>query len=45
MLVRYVNGKREVFHVKMGDVMDKGELSKDMRIQASDLIIVPESLF
>ncbi len=45
MLVRYVNGVRKVYHLKMGDVLDKGELSKDMRVQASDLIIVPESLF
>ncbi|MGB9735743.1 MAG: SLBB domain-containing protein [bacterium] len=45
MLVRYVNGQRKVYHIKMGDIMDKGELSKDMHIQASDLIIVPESLF
>ena len=45
MLVRYENGVRKVYHLKMGDVMDKGELSKDMRVRASDLIIVPESLF
>lgn len=45
MLVRYVNGQRKVFHLRMGDVMDKGDLLKDMSIQASDLIIVPESLF
>ncbi len=45
MLVRYENGVRKVYHLKMGDVMDKGELSKDMHVRASDLIIVPESLF
>ncbi len=45
MLVRYENGKRKVYHLKMGDVMDRGDLSKDMHIQASDMIIVPESLF
>ncbi len=45
MLVRYEKGVRKVYHLKMGDVMDKGELSKDMRVRASDLIIVPESLF
>jgi polysaccharide export outer membrane protein len=45
MLIRYENGVRKVYHLKMGDVMDKGEMSKDMRVQASDLIIVPESLF
>ncbi len=45
MLVRYVNGKRKVYHLKMGDIMDKGDLNKDMHIKASDLIIVPESLF
>ena len=45
MLVRYEQGVRKVYHLKMGDVMDKGELSKDMRVRASDLIIVPESLF
>ncbi len=44
-LIRYENGVRKVYHLKMGDVMDKGEMSKDMRVQASDLIIVPESLF
>ncbi len=45
MLVRYENGVRKVYHLKMGDVLDKGELSKDMSVKASDLIIVPESLF
>jgi polysaccharide export outer membrane protein len=45
MLVRYENGARKVYHLKMGDVLDKGELSKDMSVKASDLIIVPESLF
>ncbi len=45
MLVRYKDGKKEVYHLKMGDVMGKGDMTDDMRVQASDLVIVPESLF
>ena len=45
MLVRYQDGKKEVYHLKMGDVMSKGDMTIDMHLQASDLIIVPESLF
>lgn len=45
MLVRYEDGKKKVYHIKMGDVMNKGDLADDMHVQASDLIIVPESLF
>ncbi len=44
-LIRYRNGKKKVYHLNMGDVMSKGDLSEDMPVQASDLIIVPESLF
>ncbi len=45
MLVRYENGAKKVYNLKMGDIMNKGDIAKDMHIQAADLIIVPESLF
>ena len=44
-LIRGEGNNKITFKLKMGDVLDKGDKSKDMVIEAGDLIIVPASLF
>jgi polysaccharide export outer membrane protein len=44
-LVRETDGKTRTFRVKMKDVMEKGEMDKNMNIMPGDMIIVPESFF
>ena len=39
------DGKTRTFRVKMKDIMEKGEMDKNMPIRAGDMIIVPESFF
>ncbi len=44
-LVRESEGKTRTFRIKMKDVMEKGEMDKNMQITPGDMIIVPESFF
>jgi len=44
-IVRETEGKTRTFRVKMKDVMEKGEMDKNMEIIPGDMIIVPESFF
>ena len=44
-VVRGEGEEREVIKVKLGDVVGKGELEKDVLLQPGDLVIVPETLF
>jgi len=44
-LVRGTDEEREEQIVKMGDVMKKGDRSKDVKLQPGDVLIVPKSLF
>lgn len=44
-LVRVADGHQEEQIVKMGDVMQKGDRSKDVKLQPGDVLIVPKSLF
>jgi polysaccharide export outer membrane protein len=44
-MVREADGKTRTFQIKMKDVMDKGEMTKNMTIMPGDMIIVPESFF
>lgn len=44
-LVRETEGKTRTFRIKMKDVMEKGEMDKNMTIMPGDMIIVPESFF
>jgi len=44
-LVRESDGKTRTFRIKMKDVMEKGEMDKNMEIIPGDMIIVPESFF
>ncbi|MBD3308388.1 hypothetical protein GF339_18265, partial [candidate division KSB3 bacterium] len=44
-LVRETDGKTQTFRVRMKDVMEDGEMDKNMEITPGDMIIVPESFF
>ncbi len=44
-VVRESNGKTRTFQVKMKDVMERGEMDKNISIIPGDMIIVPESFF
>ena len=44
-LVRETEGKTRTIQVKMKDVMEKGEMDKNVAIMPGDMIIVPESFF
>ena len=44
-LVRGTDDQREEQIVKMGDVMQKGERSQDVKLLPGDVLIVPKSLF
>jgi polysaccharide export outer membrane protein len=44
-VVRESNGKTRTFQVRMKDVMDRGEMDKNITILPGDMIIVPESFF
>ena len=44
-VVRDENGKTKTFKIKMKDVMEKGEMDKNIPIMPGDMIIVPESFF
>ncbi|MCP4403873.1 MAG: hypothetical protein GY801_42025 [bacterium] len=44
-VVREANGRTETFRVKMKDVMEEGNMEKNIVIMPGDMIIVPESFF
>jgi polysaccharide export outer membrane protein len=44
-VVRESNGKTRTFQVKMKDVMERGEMDKNITIMPGDMIIIPESFF
>ncbi len=44
-VVRDSNGKTRTFQVRMKDVMERGEMDKNVVIVPGDMIIVPESFF
>ncbi|PIE33738.1 hypothetical protein CSA56_10455 [candidate division KSB3 bacterium] len=44
-VVRELDGKTKTFQVKMKDVMESGEMEKNIVIMPGDMIIVPESFF
>jgi protein involved in polysaccharide export with SLBB domain len=44
-VVRDSEGKTRTFQIKMKDVMEKGDMEKNIKIFPGDMIIVPESFF
>ena len=44
-LERKVDGRVETLHVKLSNLINKGDLSQNLALQPGDVLVVPESLF
>ncbi len=44
-LERKVNGKMETLHLKLSNLINKGDLSQNLALQPGDVLVVPESMF
>ena len=44
-IVRMVNGKETVIHVKLQDVVEKGDVHENVALKPGDILVVPQSIF
>jgi polysaccharide biosynthesis/export protein len=44
-IVRTVNGKETVIHVKLADLMNSGATNENIALKAGDVLVVPQSIF
>jgi polysaccharide biosynthesis/export protein len=44
-IVRTQDGKQTEVRVKLGDLLDKGDLRQNLALQPGDVLVIPESLF
>jgi polysaccharide export outer membrane protein len=44
-IVRTVNGKETVIHVKLADLMNSGATNENIPLKAGDVLVVPQSIF
>ncbi len=44
-LERMVDGKTQVMHVRLSNLINKGDLSQNLPVKPGDVLVVPESLF
>ena len=44
-IVRTVNGKETVIHVKLEDLMNNGAVKENVALKPGDVLVVPQSLF
>jgi len=44
-VVRTVNGKETVIHVKLADLMNSGATNENIPLKAGDVVVVPQSIF
>ena len=44
-LERKVNGKMKIFHVRLSSLLNKGDLSQNLKVKPGDVLVVPESFF
>jgi polysaccharide biosynthesis/export protein len=44
-IVRMVNGKETVIHVKLEDLVNNGDVKENVPLKAGDVLVVPQSLF
>ena len=44
-LERKVHGHVEVLHVRLSDLINKGDLSQNLPVKPGDVLVVPESIF
>ncbi len=45
ILERTVDGRVETLHLKLSNLINKGDLSQNLALQPGDVLVVPESLF
>ena len=44
-VVRIVNGRETVIHVKLADLMNDGDVKENVALKAGDVVVVPQSIF
>lgn len=44
-IVRNVNGKEQEIKVRLGDLLNKGDMKQNLELSPGDVLIVPQSLF
>jgi polysaccharide export outer membrane protein len=44
-IVRVIKGEEQTFKLNLNDIIKRGDKSKDLPLQAGDIIVVPESFF
>ena len=44
-VVRIVNGRETVIHVKLADLMNSGDTHQNIALKAGDVVVVPQSIF
>jgi polysaccharide export outer membrane protein len=44
-IVRMVNGKETVIHVKIADLVNNGDVSQNVPLKPGDVLVVPQSMF
>jgi polysaccharide export outer membrane protein len=44
-LVREENGRRREIHLKLKNMLEKGDLSQNVEMKAGDVLVIPESFF
>jgi len=45
ILVRKINGESVEFRVRLGDLINKGDIEQNIEIQPGDILIIPEAYF
>jgi polysaccharide export outer membrane protein len=45
MLIRTENGKETKIRVRIGDLLDSGDLEQNLLLQPGDVIVVPQTWF
>jgi polysaccharide export outer membrane protein len=44
-IVRMVNGKETIIHVKIADLVNNGDVSQNVPLKPGDVLVVPQSMF
>ena len=44
-IIRTVNGKQDIIHVHLADLMKDGDISQNVEMQPGDTLIIPQSWF
>ncbi|MBU1084071.1 MAG: polysaccharide export protein [Candidatus Omnitrophica bacterium] len=44
-IMRMENGEKKMIRVKVGDIGNQGDISKDIPLKRGDVVFIPESLF